>query len=409
MYRPKETTHVCVVLFTSKTLANGEHPLMLRITKDRKRTYKSIGFSCALQYWDTSKNQPKRNHPNKQLLEAFIASKISDYTNSILEFKNDKKEFTSTMLLNKVEKPLRKGTLFSFFTETIERLVSENRIGNSNAYRDTYRSIKNFLKDVDVTFSAIDYSFLQNYETHLRKKGLRETTISIYFRTLRALYKEAIRHNIAKESNYPFKEYKISKFDTSTKPRAISKEEIRRIENLKLDPSSTLFESRHYFLFSYYGAGINFVDMAHLRWSNISNGRIEYKRAKTGDELNFKVLERALEIIEYWKPLSLATQNAYIFPILDQHKHITAAQIDNRIHKVITRVNKDLKEIGAMAGIDATLTTYVARHTFATILKKSGVSTAIISEALGHESESITNVYLKNFENDVMDKAMQHL
>ena len=139
------------------------------------------------------------------------------------------------------------------------------------------------------------------------------------------------------------------------------------------------------------------------------NGRIFYKRANTGNDLNFNLPPPALVIIEYWKPEQKPHRDEYIFPILNSNIHLTPLQRHNRIHKVLTRVNRDLKAIGIEVGIETPLTSYVARHTFATVLKRSGVATAIISEAMGHQTEAITQTYLKSFENSIIDEAMGHL
>jgi integrase len=162
-------------------------------------------------------------------------------------------------------------------------------------------------------------------------------------------------------------------------------------------------------MFSYYGQGINFIDIAQLQWKNIVQDRIEYTRAKTGKIIQFKLLPPAKAIIEHYRPLTGNHPDHYIFPILNRLKHVTPLQIDNRVAKVLKRVNSELKEIARLAQIDANLTTYVARHTYATVLKKSGIPTAVISEALGHRSEFITQTYLKNFENEVVDLANECL
>jgi integrase len=116
------------------------------------------------------------------------------------------------------------------------------------------------------------------------------------------------------------------------------------------------------------------------------------------------LLDPAIEILKYYNNIYYNGEESYLFPILDE-SHDTPTKIDNRIHKLLRKTNKDLKIIGEKANIKGKLTTYVARHSFATILKYGGISTAIISEALGHESEKITQVYLDSFENNVLDEA----
>ena len=89
--------------------------------------------------------------------------------------------------------------------------------------------------------------------------------------------------------------------------------------------------------------------------------------------------------------------------------HKTEQQKLNRLHKVITKVNKVLKAIGEELNIPIKLTTYCARHSYATVLKRAGVATSIISESLGHSSEKVTQIYLDSFENNQIDKALEFL
>ena len=157
------------------------------------------------------------------------------------------------------------------------------------------------------------------------------------------------------------------------------------------------------------GQGINLTDITLLRWSNILEGRLFYTRAKTGKDFNLRLLAPALEIMERYRLFTGGKPGNYVFPILDAERHLTATQKDNRIHKLTGQINRGLKEIARMAGIDVVLTSYVARHTYATVLKTSGVPIAVISEALGHESEAITHTYLKSFENEVIEAANENL
>ncbi len=138
------------------------------------------------------------------------------------------------------------------------------------------------------------------------------------------------------------------------------------------------------------------------------DNRIRYIRKKTGKEISFPLSDVGKEIIrKYSKPD--ATNEDYIFPILDRKIHRTEMQRKNRIHKVIGKVNPCLAEIGRMAGLETHLTTYVARHTFATVLKRSGVNIAIISESMGHSDIVTTQIYLDSFENSQIDEAMKNL
>jgi len=366
-----------------------------------------LGISSPTALWDFKKNAPKRHHPCRELLEAIITEQLNTYRTKFLELLNKKAIVTPQALLEAVD---RSNTgqdidVFAFFDRNINRLL----IGNAKVYKDTRRSLKLFTSYASLSFSDIDQQFLHNYEVFLRKLGLAETSISVYFRTLRALFNKALQEKLIAAQAYPFKEFKVAKFNTQTQKRAITKEELKRIEKLPLDADNPLLEARHYFLFSYYGQGINFRDIAQLQWKSIIQDRIVYTRAKTGQTIHFKLLPPAQEIVEHYRPLTGGHPEQYIFPILSRSKHLTAVQIDNRVDKVLKRVNKGLKELARLAQIQVHLTTYVARHTYATVLKKSGIPIAVISEALGHRSEFITQTYLKSFDNDVIDLANECL
>lgn len=158
------------------------------------------------------------------------------------------------------------------------------------------------------------------------------------------------------------------------------------------------------FVFSYLNAGINFIDIAKLKRSNIVESQLIYNREKTKKLINVPLQQKAMEIIAKYEN----DKSPYLFPILTPF-HKTEIQIANRLHKVLAKINKHLKEIGKKLKLPIPLTTYVARHSYATVLKRAGVSTSIISESLGHGSEKITQVYLDSFDNSQINDAMKNL
>lgn len=401
-------TTIAVTLYKSKTLANGEHPLMLRVTKDRKRKYISLGISCNPKLWNSKTNEPRKNHPDKDVLTSIIFKKIQSYNTEILNHKDDGKDFTPETLIKKVEIETKRITVFQFFDQHIQSLEESKKIGYAKTFRDTKAQIKTYTKK-DLSFHEIDSNWLEKFESWLRSKDLADNSISIRMRTLRTLWNEAIVKKYARQENYPFNEYKISKFSTDTRKRAISKDNIKAIESLELKPYSAIFEAQQYFIFSYYAQGINFVDIAQLKWENLEDGRITYVRAKTKQKIVFRVSTPLERILNLWRPFTGNSKDNYIFPILKKDKHLTPQQQYDRTRKVLKRTNKHLKAIGETIGLDTPLTTYVARHSFATVLKQSGVSIGIISETLGHRTESITSTYLKDFEDSIINEALENL
>lgn len=399
------STTVNVLCYKSKTLANGEHPLMIRVSKDGKKKYSSLGISVHPVHWDFVKNKPKRSCPNKVQIEKIIRERTQEYTEQILEYKAENKDYSLLTLVEKVSTPNTSTTVGAVFQEYIEKLKMEKRLGYAHSVRQVYNSLLKYNKHLEIYFSDVDVEWLKNYETWLRKENIAENTIGIRFRTLRAIYNLAIEKNIAKPEYYPFKTYKVSKLHQATAKRAITKEAIVAIMNYPIDPKYKYKRlAVDLFAFSYLMGGINFVDMAHLTRDNIIDSRLVYNRQKTGKLIKLPLQEKAVAIINFYYD----EQRKYLFPILfDSHK--TDIQKRYRIHDVIADVNKHLKQIGKELHLPIELTTYVARHSFATVLKRAGVNTSLICESLGHSSEKVTQIYLDSFENSQIDEALKNL
>ena len=398
-----------VVCYKSKPLKDGTFPLMLRVTKDRKRKYVSLGLSLQEKFWDFEKGKPKRNCPNKEQIERLIAAKTAEYNDLILEMTSQQREYTVETLVSHFHNQVRCATVVELYDKLIDDMKRGGKLGNAGVYKYSRTSLLKFTgQRLQIPFSDIDAVWLRRYENWLRTSDCGDTTISQLFRTLRSVFNKAVELQLVKRDYYPFDAYKVSKFDTRTKKRAITKEDVRKVIALDLSqgyPSERL--ARDIFVFSYFGAGINFADIALLKYGNVRDGRVQYVRKKTGKPINFLLTEEMRNIIVKYQRQG-QTDEDYIFPILDRRVHRTEQQRYDRTHKVLTNTNRWLRKIGQRVGIEH-LTTYVARHTFATVLKRSGVNIAIISESLGHSDLSTTQIYLDSFENSQIDAAMQNL
>jgi integrase len=396
-------TTVDVVCYKSKVLANSESPLMLRITKDRKLKYSSIGISVNPIYWDFEKNKPKRHCPDKERIERVISEQIRKYREQILDFQAEGKEFTTTSLFDKVNSNVKNMTVKELFASHITDLKSQKRRGYAQTFMELYNSLMLFNGHLDIYFSDIDVTWLKRYETWQRGRGLLENTIGKRFRTLRVLYNLAIEQKHVKSDLYPFNAFKVSKLHQATAKRAISKDDIARVAKHQSNEPYTRL-AIDLFVFSYFMGGINFGDIANLKLDNIVDGRLVYVRRKTHKLIRLPMQPKAQEIVERYQQKGAL----FLFPIFSDF-HKTEQQQRNRLHKVMVHVNKRLKEVGKELKLPIDLTTYVARHSFATVLKRSGVSTSIICESLGHSSEKVTQYYLDSFENSQIDEAMQNL
>lgn len=301
-------------------------------------------------------------------------------------------------------------TIEDGFNAEIERLESLGKINSATKHKYALQVLDGY-KSVKTALEAIDLDYLKGLELYLRQRGNKDNSIATRFAIFKAIYNKAVKEGKVTVKQSPFTLFQVGSLWAKTRKRAIDKDDIQRLIDLEIaDGHTTEYRrlARDLFLFSYFTAGMNFGDIARLRYKDIVKGRVNYSRHKTQKLLSFQLVPNALQIIEKYSRANHA-QEDYIFPILDRSEHKTAQQIFNRLHKVLRKVNRELKTLGEQIGLKMPLTTYVARHTYATVLKRSGVSVALISESLGHSDLSTTQIYLDSFENSQIDAAMQNL
>lgn len=393
------------IVLRNKPNKEGKYPVVLRINKDGKSKIISLGYNCSKDEWSEGRfNKRHRNYNRRNRVLVKIEAKALDI---IDEFKLEGKDFS----LEEFEGKFRnRGTtqkdVFSFWDDRIKELEKDGKISSAEANKDSLRALRKHVNNDLLDFSDIKYSLLKGFEAELRDRGCNNNTIAFRMRYIRALYNEAIKFRIAKEVDYPFKEYKISKLKCTTIPTYLSPKEIELIENLDTVKHSHLFDAKNYFLFEFYTGGMNFHDLIRLRWIDVSDSRIDYRRGKTQEPISIPILEPIKEILDYYSSKSLST--GYVFPVLLQNG-LSPRQFYNRKKKVLNQYNKKLKEIAIIVGIEKDLTSYATRHSFATTLKFKGVSEDIICELMGHSDVRVTRAYLRKFENGITDAAMRKL
>lgn len=198
---------------------------MLRICKDNKKKYRSLGISVDAKHWNFEKNEPRRSCPNRNEITTMIAQKMKEYSDQILDFKVQEKDFTATSLIDSVDVGVSPKTVKEMFDAQIERLESANRLGYALSYSNVLKSLLKFNEHLDIYFSDIDITWLRRYEDWLHSNNLSANTIGIRFRTLRALYNLAIEEKVVKQNYYPFDDFKVSKFNCKT-PSELCEERI---------------------------------------------------------------------------------------------------------------------------------------------------------------------------------------
>lgn len=399
-----------VVLYKHKTLLDGSHPILISVIKDRKRKTFSTGHSAFISEWNFKKNIPNSSHPNKANLILRLTRIKTDINDIILLLENKKKPFTASDIVNTYLKKKSDLTFEDYCNQLIKSFKESGKNGNAIVYQSSLESVKDFVGSKKVQLDEIDYNFVKKYQDFLEskeitvKKGTKEeyrkrltvNGISFYLRTLRAIINKAIKEGLIDETSYPFKNISIK--SQKTRKRAVNKDVIKMVEELDVSKEENLQLYKDLFMFSFYNRGMNFVDMAFLKVKNIESGRLNYTRQKTGQQFSIKVTDKSKAIIDRYNDMK--ESESYVFPIIYRKGK---EYMDYR--NAMRLMNKKLKKISDILKLDVPLTTYVSRHSWATIAKRSGIATAVISEGLGHESEETTQVYLDSFENDVLDDA----
>jgi integrase len=397
-----------IIIRTDQPKKNGECQLSIRVTKDRKKSEMALGYYIQPNDWDNAKECPKKKYGNFHDLAIFILSLRTKFNEVLLELNKKNEPFGSTDIIKKL-KPQKSdpNTVFSFCESHINRVRTQERISTASIFKSTLNRFKIFRNNIDLPFSELTPLTISDFETWLLSGGIAKNSAFVYLRTLKTFINEAKKLEIVPESFNPFKGKSFAEYRRiKTKKRALTQEQIEILKNTDFSYNEKHKLAMDIFLFSYYARGMNFNDIAKLKWSDLINDKINYTRSKTNTPFIIGINQNIKLILDVYKKTRV-NNNSYVFPILSE-KHKTPTQQENRIDKVLKQINKNYKEIGDRLNIPA-FTTYAARHTFATLAQKRGVNISLIKEALGHSSEDITRVYLEGIDNSALDKEFEHI
>lgn len=290
--------------------------------------------------------------------------------------------------------PYEAGDVSSFAWTLIQQLKQIGKTRTAERYTVIMNSFERFAGAKEILLDEIDSTLMMKYETFLKARGICPNTSSYYMRGLRAIYNLAVEKGMAVQRN-PFK-HVYTGIDKTVK-RAVPMKTIRRIQdfNLKLFPAMDF--ARDIFMFSFYTRGMSFIDIAFLKKKNLQNGILSYRRHKTNQQLFIKWEEPMQEIINKYN----TSETPYMLPIIKDINTDEWQQYKNASHFV----NDNLKKLGRKLGLTIPLTSYVARHAWASIAKSKNIPIPTISEALGHDSENTTRIYLASLDTSVVDAA----
>ena len=390
--------HLKIVLDKRRKKLDSTYPIVFRVTEVKKVTNLQSGISILDDYWDNTNLKIINTHPNAHALNFSLTKKYYDLQKVILALESESTFSIENLKIGLGNKPLpiKNKSFYQFSTQLINEMIEVDRVGNAIVYRTAVNRLIAFINNKEINFKEIDFTFLDNFKRKLIIDGVKPNTIGNYFRSIRAIYNKAIKSKIIDRAYYPFVDISIK--TEKTAKRAISKESLIKITEINIKTNSREFHAVNYFLLSFSLIGISFTDLAYLKNSNIKKGRVSYKRRKTHKNYDIKLSPLGLKILKLYE-----NNGEYLIPILNNKVKENSFEAKKIISQWIKTTNKWLNRIGEANGIDS-LTTYVSRHSWATIAKRLGFSNELIAESLGHEyGNKITNIYLDTFEQNIID------
>jgi len=396
------STNIKILLDKRKQKSDKTYPLILRVIHNRKSISIPLGYSLVENDWNDDANEVKKSYSGvsniTRLNKLIQQQKINamDIVNQ-LQDSGEIDNLSVSEIKSRIVSQKSGISFYKFTEEIIEEMKGAERFGYARSINDTLQVVRKFKKNKDFTFQQLNYIFLVQFENDCRGRGTTLNSIAVFMRTIKMIYNRAIKAGIVKQEHYPFAGYKIK--TTKTKKRAVRRDVITLIENLNVPESSRIWHAKNYFLFSFYAMGINFADIARLKMNNLVDGRLEFTRQKTKKDYSIKISISIQNIINLYSENKHSEE--YIFPILSQ-KELPEREYRQFIGKR-RMYNIKLKEIAKLCGIESNLTSYVSRHSWATIAKHKGVPVSVISEGMGHGDVKTTEIYLDSFDKNVLD------
>jgi integrase/recombinase XerD len=392
-----------IILRTKKAKSNGEVPIYLRIIKDRKAKFISLGVSILPKHWNEKDNVVRKSHSNSTQLNNFLAQKMADAQSVALELETKSKFVTPKGIKQAIT-----GKTTEQFIPYAERhytnLEKKGRISSHNRAKSVVKKLKEFVGKTDFTFDDLNIFFLRKYEEYLRDELKNApNTIHTDLKIIRRIVNEAINDDLFPMEKNPFLRYKLKW--QNTEKAFLTEDELKALDDFNLETGSMKYHHRNIYIFAAYAGGMRISDIIKLRWENFDGERILISTTKTTAVISIKLPSKALEIIQlYQEPGQLP--HHFIFPFLSNEKDYSEPKV---LHKAISSItaytNTDLKDLAKDAGIKKNLHFHTSRHTWATRALRKGMRIEYVSKLMGHASIKTTQVYAK-IVNEELDKAM---
>lgn len=377
---------------------DGTFPLVFKLSVNREKSYITTGISVKPTEFHAESNliigNPKAN---EVLMKLDVQYRNRFYQYIINNQGHEQIADAKAYILNKQPEEF---TVYEYWENIIGNMKEAGRDGGVKVYQQSLNTIKQEI-NLDIPFSGLSYKDVMNLENKLYKRGMSVNGASVYLRSFRAVCNKAINQDIVNLEWYPFRKHKMKK--QKTVPRVLTMDEIKRYFALNLSTTHCSYKYWNIGKLIFMLRGINMRDLMLLKPDCVKNGRIIYRRAKTGKLYSIQINT------EIASALATFTPNETLLGLITP-SNLTADEKINHFKQKVKVTNKHLKKLGVIIAVSEPISTYVFRYTYANVAKQLGYSKDLIAEALGHEyGNSVTGIYLEQFDNDVVDKMNQKL
>lgn len=406
----------------------GTFPIFIRITKDREhRRIKTSIELKRLSDWNPKAKDNKHIRPSEPHHEAWNDVLDKEINDAREVYREDKSASIAS-----IQKAIQKKEVSESFLQYAKDKVEEDKpkeaLGTYRQYASLINKLEAFMASErmdDISFNDVNLAFLNKFESYLGRsesqrydgRKLHKNTIAGNLKRLRKIIRQALKEGLIPVQNNPFINFSIKEIRTNKDK--LTEEEVDAIISLDLPEGSVIWHTRNAFLFSFYNAGMRAGDVLQLRWKNVEAGRLNYQMGKNHKVRDNQLVVGAVAILDYYNTEGVK-ESDYVFPFLDSKAEWARASykgvetLDDELKKALFNqvasrnviLNRNLKKIAELAGIGKNISFHIARHTFANMAMKEGLSASKIQGLLAHSSVKTTENYMGNFSSKETDDAL---
>ena len=396
-------TSVRLMLNKCRMLNDGSFPLVFQLIHCRQKRLINTGYRLREQEFDelsrkvhncagSSFSEAEVSLMNRKL--ARLRKKIDDCIKKV-SLQCD--SYTVADLADCILHSASTGKVYVMLLQYIRLQITQKeelgKEGTAAAYRSTLTSLGRYIAAVnplrsDVRLSEVTPSFVAAYERYLYQNGVSGNTVSYYLRNFRTLYNRAVSEINGLKDLSPFKHVRTR--PCRTVKRTLTRHQLHNIVTCVFGHRKQMELSRDLYLFSFYAQGMAFVDITFLKKEYVQGGLLIYKRRKSGQLIRIQITQQMALLMDKYD-----TGGEFVFPILNP---LSPTTYYKQYRLALARINRHLGVIASRLSIDIPLTTYTARHTWATLAHYCGAPISVISAGLGHTSEEMTRIYLGEFD-----------